>query len=315
MPPGSPRARTSVDRAAVVAHVEPFALVLRRRVHRERPLVERVRDEERDHLLRELERPVVVGAVRDRRLQPERLAVSAHIVVRGRLRGVVRRARAVRRVLAERLVRVEREVAVDLARRDVVETPGLGLARRLEQQLRAEDVRAREQAWIDDGEAVVRLGREVDDDVDRVLEEHVLDQVDVRDVRLDERDALLRALEVRAVSGVRQKVERDDRVVRVPLEPVVHEVGADEPGRAGDEDLHGGIVRVTPRLPGVGPNRRRYRPFVHGRDLSGRASPRPGSRAGCPGAVASAGGAGAPRRTARAGREPRRGRTPRTPHT
>ena len=88
-----------------------------------------------------------------------------------------------------------------------MEAFGLGLARRLEEQLRAEDVRTCEEARIDDGEAVVRLGREVDDDVDRVLAEHVLDQVDVCDVRLDERNALLRALEVRPVSGVRQEVD------------------------------------------------------------------------------------------------------------
>ena len=48
-----------------------------------------------------------------------------------------------------------------------------------------------------------------------------------------------RAVEVRPVAGVRQEVERDDRVVGVPLEPVVDEVGADEAGRAGDEDPHG----------------------------------------------------------------------------
>ena len=91
-----------------------------------------------------------------------------------------------------------------------MEALDLGLARRLEQELRAEDVRPREQARIDDREAVVRLGREVDDDVDLVLEEDVLDEVDVRDVRLDERNPLLRALEVGAVARVGQEVERDD---------------------------------------------------------------------------------------------------------
>ena len=141
-----------------------------------------------------------------------------------------------------------------------MEALDLGLARGLEQELRAEDVRAREQARIDDREAVVRLGREVDDDVDLMLEQDVLDEVDIGDVRLDERNPLLRALEVGAVACVGQEVERDDRVVGMPLEPVVDEVGADEPGRAGDEDPHGGIVRVTPRRPGVGPDRYRDRP-------------------------------------------------------
>src|SRR5437763_5962273 len=52
-----------LDRAAVVKGVEPFTAVLGRGIQRERQIVERVGDEERNHLLRELVRPVVVGAV------------------------------------------------------------------------------------------------------------------------------------------------------------------------------------------------------------------------------------------------------------
>src|SRR5262245_16380933 len=91
------------------------------------------------------------------------------------------------------------------------------------------------------------------------------------------------------------------------LEPVVDEVGADEPGRSGDEDPHGGIVRVTPRRPG------RPRVPCPFRGLSRRVSPRPGSLAGSPEAVVIVRGAGPLRRTGRAGPAPRRGRTPRTP--
>ncbi len=120
----------------------------------------------------------------------------------------------------------------------------LDLAGSLQKQLRAEDVRAGEEARIDDGETVVRLGREVDDDLDLVLAQDVLDDVEVGDVGLDERN--VGAFEIRPVSGVGQKVERDDAVVRVPLEPVVDEVRADEAGRAGDEDSHGVIVRGAP---------------------------------------------------------------------
>ena len=46
-----------------------------------------------------------------------------------------------------------------------------------------------------------------------------------------------------AVPGVREQVERDDVVVGVLLSPVADEVRADEPGGAGDEDLHAAIVR------------------------------------------------------------------------
>ena len=120
----------------------------------------------------------------------------------------------------------------------------LDLAGSLQKQLRAEHVRAGEEARIDDGQTVVRLGGEVDDDLDLVLAEDVFDDVEIGDVGLDERN--VGAFEIRPVSGVGQKVERDDAVVRVLPEPVVDEVRPDETGRAGDEDPHGVIVRGAP---------------------------------------------------------------------
>ena len=110
-----------LDRAAMVEDVQPLPLVLRRRVERQRLVVECVRCEQRDHLLGKLVRPVVVRAVRDRRRHVERLVVRADVVIRGGLRRVVGRARPVRRRFAERFVAVEGKVAVDLAGGDVVE--------------------------------------------------------------------------------------------------------------------------------------------------------------------------------------------------
>ena len=118
----------------------------------------------------------------------------------------------------------------------------LGLARRLEQRCVPSTFVREEQARIDDREAVVRLGGEVDDDVDRVLAEAFSTSSMSAMSPCTNVIALLVPREVRAVSGVRQEVERDDRVVRMPLEPVVDEVGADEPGRAGDEDPHARIL-------------------------------------------------------------------------
>ena len=91
---------------------------------------------------------------------------------------------------------------------------------------------------IDDGEAVVRLGREVHDDVDALVSQGALGELAVADVTLDEHDSVLDRGQVRAVAGVRQQVVDDDVVVGVALEPVVDEVGADEPGSARDEEAH-----------------------------------------------------------------------------
>ena len=129
----------------------------------------------------------------------------------------------------------------------MVKALDLDLAGSLQKQLRPEHVRAGEEARIDDGQTVVRLGGEVDDDLDLVLAEDVFDDVEIGDVGLDERN--VGAFEIRPVSGVGQKVERDDAVVRVLPEPVVDEVRPDETGRAGDEDPHGVIVRGASTSP------------------------------------------------------------------
>ena len=113
-----------------------------------------------------------------------------------------------------------------------------GLARCVEQRLGPDHVRAEEAARVDDGEAVVRLGGEVDDDLGALVLEEPAPEVGVGDVALDERDPLLDVLEVRAVARVGEEVERDHLVLRVPVEPVVDEVRADETGRAGHENPH-----------------------------------------------------------------------------
>ena len=45
-------------------------------------------------------------------------------------------------------------------------------------------------------------------------------------------------VEVAWVACVRELVERDDVIVRIPLEPPANEVRADEAGGASDEELH-----------------------------------------------------------------------------
>jgi hypothetical protein len=84
----------------------------------------------------------------------------------------------------------------------------------------------------------VRLCREVDDDLDRVLAQRRLGQLAVADVPLDERDSLLDRGEAGPIARVGEQVVDDDVIVRVPLEQVVDEVRADEARSAGHEEAH-----------------------------------------------------------------------------
>ena len=89
---------------------------------------------------------------------------------------------------------------------------------------------------------VVALGGVVHHRV--VLAEELVDERRVRDVALDEAEAILgQAVEGGEVAGVGELVEHGDRVVGV-RERVVDEVRADEAGAAGHEDSHG--FRMSP---------------------------------------------------------------------
>ncbi len=119
-------------------------------------------------------------------------------------------------------------------------------ARRLEQDDRSHHVRPEEAGRIDDGVAVVRLGGEVHDRVDLLGVEHLVEAGRVGDVALGEDDPVAEVAQVREVARVGERVVGDDVVVGALGRPVAHEVRADEPGGAGDEEPHRTILR-SPR--------------------------------------------------------------------
>ena len=114
--------------------------------------------------------------------------------------------------------------------------------RRLEQLEGADDVGVHEVAGALDRTVDVALGGEVDHRVDGVLGEHPAHQLAVGDVAVNELVARL-PLEIGeafAVPRVGEFVEHDHAEVRL-REQQAHEVAADEPGAAGDQDaVHGG---------------------------------------------------------------------------
>ena len=97
----------------------------------------------------------------------------------------------------------------------------------------ANHLRAEEAARVEDGEAVVRFGGEVDDDVDLLLREDLLDELEVPDVALHQTH--VDSVQVAGVAGVCEQVEPDDVVRGMPRQPVADEVRADEARSACDK--------------------------------------------------------------------------------
>ncbi len=228
--PGRALAQDELDPGAVVLDPEPVADLAPVAVDGQRLAVERVRGHQRDQLLRILVRAVGVRAAGDRRVDAERPGVGRDVQVTGRLGDAVG---------ARRLDRIGLgggaaggEIAVHLVGRDLDESRARA-ANLLEQDLRPEELRPAEIGGAEDRAVDVRLGREVDDRI--AIGGGLGHRGRVADVRDDDVDA--GSVEVGRVARIGQLVEHAHVVAR-RLEPL-GEMGADEPGPAGDEHAHG----------------------------------------------------------------------------
>ena len=181
--------------------------------------------------------------------------------------------------------------------------PRAVLADRLEDRVRADQVRLDERLRVVQRVVHVRLGREVHDHV--ALADQAVDERRVADVAVHELDLVLDRLQALAVARVGQGVEHDHLVLRVVAHRVVDEVRADEAGGAGDEQLHDAS---TSR----GSDGRAGRPATTAARARRSGSSRGQSRRG-----AARGGRGRPRSRgarARTARRARRSRTARSHH-
>ena len=104
-----------------------------------------------------------------------------------------------------------------------------------------DDARAKEGLRVEDRPVHVRLGGHVDHGV-RAGDQR-LDDVRIGDVAVDERESpglagvRLDRGEVGAIAGVGQLVEDGDARPVAPAEDPAHELAADEPGAAGDQEV------------------------------------------------------------------------------
>lgn len=230
------------QRMAVIVDVEPIAHVLSVAVDRKPLALERVQDDKRNELFRELVRPVVVRAVGGQRRKSVRCMHCPDEVIRGRLGRRVGGARRVRRELGECARRAQR--AEDLVGRHLEEAErarvrGIQLApvreRRPKERERTDDVGLHEFRRLIDRPVHVRLGSEVHHPHGSVHFEQTRHERQVTDVAVDENvlGPLGQGREVLQVAGVREPVEVHDAYASTNR--VVYEVRADEAGATRDE--------------------------------------------------------------------------------
>jgi len=231
--------------ATVVGNEQPVAAPLPVAVDRKTLAFERVDEDQRNQLFRELVRPGVVGAVGDHHRQPIGVVPGARQVVGRGLGGGIRRVWGVLVMLVERwFFRAER--AVDFVGRDMDEAEIIKSAlapvfqRAVEQVPGAVDIGTDERIRIVDGPVHVALGGKVHHRRRTMFGEQALDEGGVADIAMDELvPAGVETHQRIGIAGVGQQIQVDDSRSRLGQD-VVDEVGANEAGAACDKNRAAG---------------------------------------------------------------------------
>ena len=229
-------ANDKVDGTAVVLHVQPVANVLAVTVDRQRLVVQHVRDHERNQLLREMIRAVVVRTARNRHRHAERAVVRLHEQVSACLARRVRAGGVNRGFLGEKQIgTVKRQIAVNLVSRNLMIPLNAVLTARVEQHLRAHDVGLQENGRIFNRAVNVALRCKVDNDFWLFLFENIVNCLAVGNIRLDKLEMWIvhHRRKRLHVACVRQRVHAQNIVLRVLFEHKMHKIAANKSGTAG----------------------------------------------------------------------------------
>jgi len=110
-------------------------------------------------------------------------------------------------------------------------------ARRLQQIVRANNIRIDKRGGTGDRPIHVRLGRKMHDRVNVFLTQECLNHVPIDDVAFHESIIIVagHGLQAGKIARVRERIENDESILRVPGRPLLHEIRANESGAAGDE--------------------------------------------------------------------------------
>ncbi len=224
--------QNQIKGGTIIQHVNPIPDVHAVPVKRQRLILNGVRNEQRNNLFRILIRTEIIRAAGD----DGRESVGPDIRLNQQIpRGLGRRIGAVRtqrRVLRERAVL---NAPVHLVRADL-DIPFVVIpSRGLQKHIGPVDIRLNKTARLQDRTIHMRLGCEIDDDVD--LPGQGLHRGRITNVAPHE--AVVRMAfdipQVVGIPGIGKLVQIDDRIIRMLPDHLPDEVAADETGATGDE--------------------------------------------------------------------------------
>ena len=230
-----------VNGLAVVLHIQPVTDVQTLSINRQRLVSQCISDHQRDQLLREVIRTIVVRATGNRHRQAVGTVVSQNQQVSGSLGTAVRRAGMDRSFFGEEQIRpIQRQVAINLISRNLMITLNAVLAASIHQNTGADDIGLEEDTRIFDGAVNMRFCRKVDHNVRMFFFKQLIHRFAVTDICFHETE--IRVVHNRCQCGqiacVGQLVQADDPVIRILLQHVEHKVTPNKTSAAGNNNIH-----------------------------------------------------------------------------
>ena len=225
----------------MVFHIQPVTNIQTFPVNRQRFVSQCIGNHQRNQLLREVIRTIVVGATRNRHRQTIGTMVSQNQQIGRSLRAAVRRAGMNRSLFGEEQVRaIQRKVTINLIRRNLMITLDAIFTASVHQYRSADNIGLEEDTRIFNGTINMRFCRKVDHDIRMLLLEQLIDCFTVADVCFHKAEigVIHNRCQRGQVSCISQLVQADDPVIRILLQHMENKIGTDESGTAGNNDSH-----------------------------------------------------------------------------
>ena len=225
----------------MIFHIQPVTDVQTLAVNRQRLVSQSISNHQRNQLLREVIRTIVVRATRNGHRQAVGTVVSQNQQVSGCFGAAIRRAGVDRSFLGEEQIRtIQRQVTVNFIGRNLMITLDTVLAASIHQHTGTDDISLEEDTRIFDGTVNMRFCRKVDHDVRMFFFKQFIHCFAVADICLHK--AEIRVIHNRCQCGqiacVGQLVQTDDSVIRILLQHVKHKVTTNKTSAAGNNNIH-----------------------------------------------------------------------------
>ena len=230
-----------INGLAVIFHIQPVTDVQTLAVNRQRLVSQSISNHQRNQLLREVIRTIVVGATGNGHRQAVGTVVSQNQQVSGSLGATVRRAGVNRSFLGEEQIRtIQRQVTVNFIGRNLMITLDTVLAASIHQHTGTDNIGLEEDTRIFDGTVNMRFCRKVDHDVRMFFFKQFIHCFAVADICLHK--AEIRVIHNRCQCGqiacIGQLVQTDDPVIRILLQHMEYKVTTNKPSAAGNNNIH-----------------------------------------------------------------------------